>query len=463
MSEQPSVVRQLAVFVNALALNQTPEEVVTEAKRCVLDTLGVVVAGQSNTVTAGVREHALESYGSGDAHIVGLTETLHPMAAALANGTAAHANDFDDTSYTGIMHGSAVVLPAALALVEQRAATGTALLEAFIAGVEIEYAIAELFSDHIYFKGWWTTAVYGTLGAAAAGAKMLGLDVDQTAQAIVMAAVTTSGMKASFGTDSKPLGVGIAACRGLECALLAARGLSGPENAFEDDRGLFKLLNDNQHKRNYDLRLNQRWRLLDPGILFKSYPVCSAAQAGVELTGMLMQRHRLVSDDISRIVCEVPKLVEISLVYNQPETVRQAQFSMPFAVACMLVFGDLRLDHLSAQVLADPRVQAQMKKVSMTVPDYLLNDPGVAERCPEGAGIILHTTGGSEFKDFLERPTGMPGNPVSTPALIDKFVKCLKSKCNHPQARLVAEEILMLENCSNLSLIIQKLANRIPA
>ncbi len=463
MSEQQSLVRQLAVFVDTLALNKVPEEVVTEAKRCVLDTVGVIVAGQSNTVTSGVREHVLESYGSGDAHFVGLVETLHPLAAALVNGTAAHANDFDDTSYTGIMHGSAVVLPAVLALAEQKAASGTALLEAFIAGVEIEYAIAELFTDHIYFKGWWTTAVYGTLGAAVAGAKILGLGVEQTAQAIAMAAVTTSGMKASFGTDSKPLGVGIAACRGLECALLAAQGLSGPENAFEDDRGLFKLLNDNQHQKNYDLKLCQRWRLLDPGILFKTYPVCSAAQAGAELTGKLMQRHQLVANDLCRVICEVPKLVEISLVYNQPETVRQAQFSMPYAIACLMVFGDLRLDHLTAQVLTDPLVQAQMKKVAMIVPEYLLNDPSVAERCPEGAGITLIAADGAVFSDFLERPTGMPGNPVSTSVLVDKFINCLNYKHDQPEAKSIAEEILTLENCSNLSQLIQKLANRIPA
>jgi len=455
MAQKRSIVQQLAAFVHALNLDDVPEDVIIESKRCLLDTIGVIVAGQSSSVAAGARAHALASYGAGDAHLIGLSDSLQPMGAALVNGVAAHANDFDDTSYTGIMHGSAVVLPAALAIAEHQSANGTALLEAFIAGVEIEYTIAELCTEHIYFKGWWTTSVYGTIGAAAASAKILGLNVGQTEHAIAMATVMTTGMKAAFGTDAKPLGVGMAASRGLECALLAAQGLSGPENAFEDDRGLFKLLNDNQHQENYDLNLKQRWRLVDPGILFKSFPVCSAAQAGAELTRNLMIKHQLDSMDIEKVVCEVPKLVEISLVYHHPLTVRQAQFSMPFAIACMLVFSNLGLEHLSEQILSDPRIQMQMKKVSMSVPDYLLNDHTVAERCPEGAGITLHTSRGAAYSEFLDRPTGMPGNPISTELLVDKFVKCLNYQVERPQARTISEEILQLEVCTDLLALVK--------
>ena len=458
MTQKQSIVRQLAAFVHALDLGDVPEAVVIESKRCLLDTVGVVVAGQSSSVATGVRMHALASYGAGAAHLIGLNESLQPMGAALVNGVAAHANDFDDTSYTGIMHGSAVVLPAALAIAEQQAANGTALLEAFIAGVEIEYTIAELCTEHIYFKGWWTTGVYGTFGAAAAGAKILGLNVEQTEHAIAMATVMTTGMKAAFGTDAKPLGVGMAASRGLECALLAAQGLSGPENAFEDDRGLFKLLNDDQHQRDYDLNLRQRWRLIDPGILFKSFPVCSAAQAGAELTRELMKKHLLNNLEIERVVCEVPKLVEISLVYHHPLSVRQAQFSMPFAIACMLVFGELRLEHLSERVLSDPRIQMQMKKVSMSVPDYLLNDDTVAERCPEGAGITLYTSNGAVYSEFLDRPTGMPGNPISTLALVEKFGSCLNHDRESPGSVAIAENFLAIECCTDLSALVESLA-----
>ncbi|MCP3686773.1 MAG: MmgE/PrpD family protein [Gammaproteobacteria bacterium] len=425
ISDSPHfIAEQLAAFVASISIEKIPAAVVEEAKRCMLDTAGVIIAGQSTEVAQNTRVHAKSAYGSGRAHVAGTVEVMHPMGVALVNGTAGHANDFDDTSYTGIMHGSVVVFPAALALAEEQGVGGVQLLEAFIAGVEIEYAIAELCTDSIYFKGWWTSGVYGTFGAAAACAKILGLDQSAITNAISMASTYTSGMKAFFGSDAKPLGIGMSASKGMECALLAASGMTGPANAFEHESGFLKLLNDNKHCPHFDLQLSKKWRLVDPGILFKSYPVCSAAQAGAELTQRLMKQHDIAADDIQKVICEVPPLVDISLVYHQPESTRQAQFSMPFAVGCMLAFDNLGLEHLVDEVLTNPELQRQMQKVTMHVPEYLAKDPTVLQRCPEGAGVTLIMSNQQEYKDFLERPTGMPGNPISTDDLLSKFINC---------------------------------------
>jgi len=457
------ITEQLATFVCQLRLETTPALVIEEAKRCILDTTGVIVAGQTTNVARKTRIHAVSAYGQGRAHVIGMPDQLHPMGTALVNGTAGHSQDFDDTSYTGIMHGSVVVLPAALAMAEQQGVNGKKLLEAFIAGVEIEYAIAELCTSNIYFKGWWTSGVYGIFGAAAASAKILGLNQADITNAIALATSYASGMRACFGTDAKPLGIGIAASRGLECALLAASAVTGPANAFESDNGFLKLMNDNKHASNYDsihdLRLTQKWRLTDPGILFKSYPVCSAAQAGAELTLQQLNKHELTADDIQQVICEVPPLVKISLVYDQPDTIRQAQFSMPFAVGCMLAFGEIKLTHLTEDVLANPELQQQMKKVVMQVPEYLKTDDSVQQRCPEGAGITITTRSGLQFNDFLNRPTGMPGNPASTQALLDKFQDCLLHGGKKPAVvKSVADEILKIEECSNIRLIFEKLS-----
>jgi 2-methylcitrate dehydratase PrpD len=290
------------------------------------------------------------------------------MGAALVNAAAGHAYDFDDTSYTGIMHGSVAVLPAALAMAEQCGAGGKLLLEAFIAGVEVEYAIAEFCTTHIYYKGWWTSGVYGPLGAAAAAARILELDTRHTAHAMSLAVCHSSGMKVSFGSDAKPLGIGRAASVGIESALLAFAELTGPNNAFEGKNGFLSLFNDDQHAVDVGLQLAHKWRLTEPGILFKSFPVCSAAQAGAELAANLIQRHQLESADIVNVACEVPPLVNISLVYHQPKTIREAQFSMQYAVGCILAFGDIKLEHLTEDVLAGTDLQQQMQKVTMQVP-----------------------------------------------------------------------------------------------
>ncbi|MEM7209022.1 MAG: MmgE/PrpD family protein [Pseudomonadota bacterium] len=454
MASEQCVVERLAEFVQSHNSRKTPDPVIAEAKRCILDTAGVTVAGQMSDVASATHDYAIAHHGSGKSRVIGKRTTCSPVAAALVNGTAAHAYDFDDTSYTGIMHGSAVVLPAALALAEHHGVRGEVLLDAFIAGVEIEYALAELFTHHVYFKGWWTTGVYGTIGAAAACAKVCDLNTEQTENAVAMASVMTTGMKASFGTDSKPLGVGMAASRGIECALLAARGLTGPNRAMEDDRGLFKLLNDDQQHTDCKLHLGERWRLIDPGILFKAYPVCSAAQAGAELTATLIRRHNINAETIAQVICDVPKLVAISLVYEHPASVREAQFSMQFAVACAAIHGTIGLPHLQQSTLDDPHVRQLMQRIQMQVPDSLLNDPTVPSRCPEGAGVTIKTTDGNQYSDFLERPTGMPGNPVSTEALTDKFANCLAHAGveNHAASEL-SERLLGLDtqpNCADL-------------
>jgi 2-methylcitrate dehydratase PrpD len=450
-----TIVYQLARFVDRIDLKTTPPAVIDEARRCVLDTLGVIIAGQHSPVAQAALRHALQSFAPGEASLPGLQHRVSALAAALVNGTAAHALDFDDTSYTGIMHGSAVVLPAALAMAQSHSADGEKLLEAFIAGVEVEYAIAELCTTHIYFKGWWTSGVFGPMGAAAAAAKLLDLELDQIVHALALAMCNTSGSRASFGTDAKPLGIGLAASHGLESALLAAAGLSAPTDIFENSNGFSALYNDGQHAREYDMQLSARWRLTDPGILFKSYPVCSAAQAAAELCQDMVRQNRLDPEQIVSVSCEVPQLVAISLIYAEPKSIRQAQFSMPFAIGSMLAFDELSLDQLKPEVLASNELQRQMKKVTMQVPQWLRDDASVADRCPEGAGIKMTTRLGEQYDAFLERPTGMPGNPVSDESLTAKFHDCCRfGGILDSQSMRIAERIWQLESIDNLATLI---------
>jgi len=452
MEGSSSIIDRLTSFVGALTLEDVPPAVVDEARRCVLDTLGVIVAGQKTGLARAAMDHSQQTYRDGRSHIPGTGIALQAVGATLVNAAAGHAYDFDDTSYTGIMHGSVAVLPAALAMAEQQGAGGKKLLEGFIAGVEVEYAMAEYCTTHLYYKGWWTSGVYAPLGAAAAATKILGLDAYQTANAMSIAVGNSGGMKVSFGSDAKPLGIGMAASTGVESALLAAAGLTGPNKAFEGRNGFLSLFNDVQHSTETDLQLGDKWRLTDPGILFKSFPVCSAAQAGAELVAKLLERHQIKPSEIVEVSCEVPPLVGISLIYDHPKTIREAQFSMPYAVGCILAFGDINLEHLTEDVLSQPELQQQMQKVTMQVPDYLKNDTTVPSRCPEGAGISITTRSNQQFSDFLDRPTGMPGNPVSDETLEKKFCDCFRhGGIPGEQARRVAKKIWRLETIDDLS------------
>jgi 2-methylcitrate dehydratase PrpD len=171
-----------------------------------------------------------------------------------------------------------------------------------------------------------------------------------------------------------------------------------------------------------------------------------------------MDRHQLSSSEIVSVACEVPALVAISLVYHNPESIRQAQFSMQYAIGCILAYGDIKLEHLTEAVLAEPGLQQQMKKVTMQVPEYLKIDDTVHQRCPEGAGVTLTTRSRGQFGDFLDRPTGMPGNPVSTPVLVDKFRDCLTHGGKSDQLAIsIADELLAIDECPDIRLVCDKL------
>ncbi|MCH7942119.1 MAG: MmgE/PrpD family protein [Proteobacteria bacterium] len=408
-----------------MGLEEAPPDVVHMAKRCAIDTLGVMLVGSRHHAVDKVRKQAERIFAAGHSTVFG-GASLSAPGAALVNGMAAHVFDFDDTSYTGIMHGSAVVFPAALAAAQHAGGNGKLFLEAFLVGSEVTYALAMALGTDHYFKGWWSTATFGIVGAAAAAARALGLDQEQTLSAVAIAAVQASGMKALFGTDAKSLGCGKAARDGVEAASMAACGINGPESAFEDDRGYYALLGGGSVDGAQIERLGEVWRLVEPGIMFKRYPVCSAAHAATELTCTLVERHGLSSDDVGRVVCRVPRLVRISLIYDSPQTPQQAQFSLPFSVGCALAHGDITPMHISPVTLREPGLTQEMAKI-VVEEDPSLAEGDLARRYPECAVVRLELNDGRVFEDFLGEPEGMPGNPMSDEALEDKFRACAGS------------------------------------
>jgi 2-methylcitrate dehydratase PrpD len=422
-------------------LEAVPDEVVHTAKRCIIDTVGVTIAAAPHELTQRVLEYAREHFAKGSSQVLGFEDRLAPVAAALVNGTAGHVLDFDDTSYTGIMHGSTVALPAALAALEHGGGDGKRLLEAFIVGSEVTYAVAMQCTSSHYFKGWWSTATFGAFGAAAAAAKALGLSEEQTLNAIALAGAQANGQKVAFGTDTKPYLAGNTAAIGVESALLAAKGLTGPADVLEDDRGFIKLLNDGVSDNRGIDELGKVWRLIEPGIMFKQFPVCSAAHAAIELTQRLLRENHLSGVDIAQVICEVTPTVAISLVHNRPDSPQQAQFSMPFSLGAVLAYGTLGVEHLSQAVLAEPGLQAAMAKVEMRRDDELHR-----EAAPEGARVTLVSHKGEEIKAYLGEPTGMPGNPMTDDALQAKYLRCCEvGGVAQMGAKMLLEHLLSLE------------------
>jgi 2-methylcitrate dehydratase PrpD len=435
------VAERIGAWSAALALDAVPVQVVDAARRSIVDTVGVTLAAATQPLVRSVVEHARHEYAPGASSVLGFGQRLSPVGAALANGTAGHALDFDDTSYTGIMHGSTVVLPAALAATEADGGDGRRLMEAFVAGSEVAYAVALLCTTRHYHQGWWSTATLGVFGAAAAAARALRLSAAETVAALGLAGAHAGGLKAGFGTDAKPYVAGRAAAAGVEAALLARGGLTGPRGVFEGRTGYLSVLNDGHaDAASLDL-VGRRWRLVEPGIFFKQYPVCSGAHAAVELTERLLREHALTGDDVQRVICEVTPVVAISLVYDRPAHWQEAQFSLPFAVGAMLARGRLDLGLVADATLAAPDLREAMAKVEMRRVDALMTDDA-----PEGARVTVITKRGAQHQGYLGRPAGMPGNPLPDARLYEKFARCAEhGGIDEGRARRLLRHLMALE------------------
>lgn len=424
-----------------------PDDVCNIADRALIDTVGVIAAGGCHSLVKRMAKTVGSETGPSAVVAKGFSS---PQTAALVNGAAAHAYDFDDTSYTGIMHGSAVILPAILAVADEIKCNREKLITAFIVGSEIVYTLADSLTHSHYFKGWWSTGTLGLIGATAAVAKVYGLDKEKTTAAIGFAAAGACGTKAIIGTDCKAYFVGDAARRAVDFAKAAAAGLSGPLDAIESNRGFVPLLNGGILESDHISTLGQRWRLKDPGLLFKSYPVCSAAHAVIEQTVTLLTEAQCSNSQIDTVICEVPELVDISLVYDTPTNAQQAQFSLHFAVACAICHGGVRLKDLNSEYITSPEVRTLMGRVVKKV-DPALSTDAIREKYPESARVTIVLKNGQRFGGFCGEAYGMPGRPLSNEDLITKFINCLCLLGHSPQSASNYSEELFLTKKKGLN------------
>jgi 2-methylcitrate dehydratase PrpD len=188
-----TAVRRIAAFASDLTLADIPEPVRRVARTCVVDTLGVAIAGSRKPAVQRLHALARETYARGPATLLGSSDRLTAPGAALVNGAAAHALDFDDNCYAGFVHGSAVIIPAALAVAETARVGGADLVLALVAGYEAEFAAGAAATQRLYEKGWWTTGVLGPIGAAVAAAKIIGGGAQLLADALGLAVAGAGG------------------------------------------------------------------------------------------------------------------------------------------------------------------------------------------------------------------------------------------------------------------------------
>ena len=422
MSQATSALAALVNWCATMNADRIPDEVRAVAERCLIDTVGVTLAGAQTPVAGHARQFAIECSRVGKARIIGHAEGVSPDAAAFVNGTAAHALDFDDNSYAGFVHGSAVIASAAIAMAQSHASTGRELLDAFIVGSECEYALAIALGPNVYASGWWTSGVFGVMGACAAACRVLRLDPHQTINAMAIALSGTGGVKACFGTDAKPLLAGKAAQAGTQAALLALRGCTGPADILGHPNGMALFGGAQVGPAAFD-RLGDAWRMISPGIDVKRIPVCLSSHAAIDAMQALVAEQAIRYEDIERIECDVPPIVVANLRSTLPTTRQASQFSMDYALAASLLHGQITLRLLDDDsVRTAPELVALMRKVSMVSSGRW--DAETVAAAPEGAWVRITCRDGRDYERFQAMAIGSASLPLSTQQVQEKFMSC---------------------------------------
>jgi 2-methylcitrate dehydratase PrpD len=374
---------------------------------------------------------------------------MNAPCAAFANGAAAHALDFDDNCYAGIVHGSAVVFPAVLAVAQQRGEMGSKLLLGFVTGLEVEFAVAKALTNSIYDKGWWTTSVLGAIGSAAGAAKVAGFNREMTEHALSLAAVGAGATRAVRGTTAKHYYCGRAAELGVVSAIAAKQGATGPVDVFEDQSGLGQVLNDGIFDRTELEKLGEEYGIIDPGVDIKKYPVCYASHATADAVKEIMVANGLQARDIASLTCTVPPVVASNLTYHRPRTAAEAQFSLHFAVASIVLHGDITLKHLTTKVLLSAPIKRLMAGIIVEVGDIPQQHRSSKSICPEWGYVELNTQCGSHKSCFVGSPVGSASRPLSDKILKKKFNDCVQYKNSNSSEFTLYEKILNIELLQN--------------
>jgi 2-methylcitrate dehydratase PrpD len=350
------VTEAIAGRAAALRYEDLPEEIRTLARQCVLDWLAVTLAGASEELTGILREEAREQGGKPAATLIGDPLRVPTQQAAMVNGAASHALDFDDVNMTMGGHPTVPIVPAILALGEARGAGGKAFIAAFVAGYETLCRVGALVSPGHYARGFHNTATVGSFGAAAAAANLLGLDAERTAAALGIAGTQAAGLKSMFGTMCKPLHAGKAAQNGLIAASLAARGFTSRGDVLDCAQGFADTQSPDFNPQKALAEPRGGWHLRNN--LFKYHAACYLTHAPIECARELRRRHAIEPEAVRAVVLRVESGADKVCNIPAPRTGLEAKFSLRLTTAFALAGLDTaRLDTYSERTAGDGVLQ----------------------------------------------------------------------------------------------------------
>ena len=439
---------RLAAFVAQPGLDRIPDEAARTIRSGFIDTLATMIAGRDEPVTKLVREHVRSKRSSlVEASLLLGEQRAGAPEAALVNGVAAHALDYDDVALAG--HPSAVLVPTVLAEGEAVGASGLAAMRAYLVGYEVWAELIGRDQGQHHRKGWHPSAVFGTIAAAAAASVLRRLDADQATNAVALAASLAGGVGANFGTMTKPFQVGRAGQSGLVAARLAAEGLTASADALEHPLGFLAAFSPNGAvDRESAAPLGRTWRILENGVNVKLYPMCYCTHRAADAMIALRKANNLEPENIRSVDVDLGDAQLAVLRNHRPQTGLEAKFSLEFAMASSATVGRCTRHELATEFVRRPEIQDFFAKVQAhPTTERAEDDPLFA---PFDRVRVTLNDGRELASEPIRYPQGHFRRPVDRERLWEKFADCAADVIRPVEARQLFEALQDLPRLGSL-------------
>lgn len=446
------ITEQIARF--GLETSDIPEDVRRIGIDHLVDGIAVMLAGATEASGGIVRGHLREVGGTPQATVLG-TKLRAPLPeAAWANGVAGHAMDYDDTQlatdpqsvYGLLTHPTVPVLAAALTVAERAGAPGQALLNAYIAGVEVTCRIADAINPRHYRDGFHSTGTMGGFGAAVASARLFSCNLDQTLRALGLAASMSAGLRENFGTMTKPFHAGRAAESGVLAVQLARRGWTAATDILEAKRGFYSAAAGGYDATKIEGKLGKPFFFIEPGVSIKPYPSGSLSHPAQDVLLDLVREHDLHPEQITRIEVGVNSLVPDALIHARPTTGLQGKFSLQFQMAIGVIDRRAGIAQFQDVRVQDPRVRALMEKVHVYV-DPEIEALGYNEMRMK---VDIALTDGRRLSGYADKARGHPKKPLTRDELREKFMECAGLVLPSAQAESLLAQLWEIDRVKNV-------------
>lgn len=463
--ENKTYSQQIAEISTRLTLADIDARTLANAKLFMLDCLGCMLSG-SQIINAKVMRRAVKDIAEdGACTVAGANIKTNAMMAALINGTSGHSQDYDDDHREGTQHASVAVLPAVMALAEQYGKSGAEVLLAYIIGSDVTIRAGEAFMGTSYYAGWHLTGTCGVMGAAAGAAKLLGLDVQQTVDALGVAGSAAGGLGAfnSNGSWTKRFHAGQSAMNGVLCAKLGQAGYFAPAAVFEDKDGWLNCFSFKGGASGYDPALpygiqdgsklvenfGKKWEMADNSI--KLHSCCRFTNNFCDCAIDIFHQPGFDWTKVKAIHAECNRFTDAKLchpvdVKRHPKNTVNAQFSLFYEIACGLVKGRVIPESFTEEAIKDERLAHLCDLITWEInPDFEAVYPS---KYP--ARVTVTMEDGAVYVGEVEYPKGDPEYPATAGEIMEKFCQNAANTVGSVKAERIIQLVDQIETLENL-------------